>query len=219
MTARSCIYAAYPVCALSQRTRLIPIGTGNTAITSPMIPNRPAYPGVCREHYENGQAGPGLADYPRTSGTRFLDAGLKVVTSPSPCRRGNPSRSDPKQARPSPDGLPSSQNFAEIGEDAGIDLALEGYDVHDQVRGPHPLPPVELRVFGLNTDGVVGTVKAHGKPFLLLPAVFALPDLAQKLGRQVIGHPVRGFGHHLDQIGGDAGFLDQLAQRGLARGF
>ena len=35
---------------------------------------------------------------------------------------------------------------------------------------------------------------------LLLAAVAAFPDLAQKLGRQVIGHPAGRFGQDLDQV-------------------
>ena len=62
----------------------------------------------------------------------------------------------------------------------------------------------------------VGAQIAIEIPFLLLTAELAAPNLAQKIGRQIIGDPAFGLIQRLDQIGSDAGFFPQLAQRGGA---
>lgn len=108
---------------------------------------------------------------------------------------------------------------AEAADDFGVDRAFEGDDGIQHLIRQDPAPGAEFGVFGGNLDVAVLALEAEEEPFLLLPAILAAPDAAQKIGRQVIGHPAMGLGDGVHKITCDAGFFHQLTEGGGFRGF
>src|ERR1043165_8982241 len=68
-----------------------------------------------------------------------------------------------------------------------------------------------------DVDVAILSEEAGEVPILVLALVLPLPERAAKLFRQIVLQPLGAGRHALDEFGGDAGFLLELAKRGRPR--
>ena len=115
-----------------------------------------------------------------------------------------------------PPNPPVPPRQLKLSDHALIDLALERNHETRKLVHVLPAPGDEFRLVAAragDVDLAFVAGKAQCEPFLRLPAILALPGLAEDVARDVVGQPVRDLAKLLDRA--DVGLLVELAQRRL----